>query len=212
MSSKAFTKKVFDWLHQVNRDKRVRKFDVSIALELTDYFNEDAKDGRAWPSLKTIADAINIREASVQESVRRLAALGHLHVIWGSQGRGRSNQYWMIVKPAPEADLFGTASTDRKPTPHEGLKPTRRAGFKNPRATSENLRAAQENHNKNQKRGERPGPPEAGGTPFSGGCNLRNLRTTTGQQRRAGGCSTKHRPGSCIRSFPCSISTVQRHS
>lgn len=29
MSSKVFTKKVFDWLHQVNRDKRVHKFDVA---------------------------------------------------------------------------------------------------------------------------------------------------------------------------------------
>jgi hypothetical protein len=85
--SKAFTKKVFDWLRQVRTDKRVHTFDVVVALELTDYFNEDAENGRAWPSYRTIGDAINVPEKSVRRSIDRLVAGGHLHVVSGGQGR-----------------------------------------------------------------------------------------------------------------------------
>jgi hypothetical protein len=98
--SKAFTKKVFDWLHQVNRNKGMHKFDAAVALELTDYFNEDAENGRAWPSYRTIGNAIHVPEKSVRRSIERLIALGHLHVVKGRQGRGYSNQYWMILKPS----------------------------------------------------------------------------------------------------------------
>jgi hypothetical protein len=137
MSSKAFTKKVFDWLHQVNRDERVNlKIDVAVCLELTDYFNEDDKDGRAWPSCKTIGDAINVHEVSVLRSMRRLEATGHLYVVWGKQGKGHTNQYWMILKPAPTQLI--------KPAPTQVKKPASK--FAKPAPT-------QENHLKNQKMG-----------------------------------------------------------
>jgi hypothetical protein len=41
MSSKAFTAKTFAWLRQINRG-RYLAIDVSVALQLTEYFNEKA--------------------------------------------------------------------------------------------------------------------------------------------------------------------------
>jgi hypothetical protein len=138
--SKAFTKKVFDWLRQVRRDKRVHKFDVCIALELTDYFNEDAKDGRAWPSYRTIGDAIHVPEKSVRRAIERLVAHGHLYVVSGRQGRGHSNQYIMKLKP-----VEGTGFSPEKPV--EGTS------FKNRSRTPENRSQGPQNHLNNQEDG-----------------------------------------------------------
>ena len=86
MSSKAFTIRVFTWLHQVNHDLELLAVDVCVALQLVIHFNEDDSDGRAWPSCKTLGEAIGLSEATVIHSVRRLHARGHLRVIWGQPG------------------------------------------------------------------------------------------------------------------------------
>jgi hypothetical protein len=101
MSSKAFTRKTFTFLHQVNHNPELPASDLAVCLELSRYFNEDDQDGRAFPGCKTIGDAIRLSETTVIRSVRRLEKHGHIRVIWGTQGRGHPNQYWMIVKPAP---------------------------------------------------------------------------------------------------------------
>jgi hypothetical protein len=125
MSSTAFTAKTFTFLHQVNHNPRLTKTDAAVCLELTVYFTESDQDGRAWPGCKTIADAIGVSEATVIRSVRRVAAEGHLRVVWGSQGRGHPNQYWMVLKPAPVkvSEAGKPASVTRlKPAP-VSLKP-----------------------------------------------------------------------------------------
>jgi hypothetical protein len=101
MSSKEFTAKTFTFLHQVNHNKRLKKIDAAVCLELTVYFTESDQDGRAFPGCKTLADEIGVSETTVIRSVRRVEAEGHLRVVWGSQGRRHPNQYWMVVKPAP---------------------------------------------------------------------------------------------------------------
>lgn len=167
MSSKAFTKKVFDWLHQVNRDPRVPNAVTAVALELSSYFNEDDNDGRAWPSSKRIGDAMHLHETNVLRAIQRLAAAGHLHVVWGKQGKGYTNQYWMKLKPAPTQ-----VNAEPKPAPTQVLKPA-------PAQTKP--APAQENHSNNhlkRKRGGRTPPPRWG-------------FCTQGQCR----CSPKHRTG-----------------
>jgi hypothetical protein len=100
---------------EVNRDALVStKLDVAVAMELAPYFNEN-EDGRAWPSCKTIGDAIHVHETSVLRSLRRLHARGHLRVVWGKQGKGRTGQYWMVLKTCSQASL--------KPAPKQVLKP-----------------------------------------------------------------------------------------
>jgi hypothetical protein len=112
-----FTARVFAFLHGVNRDKRLNAVDAAVALELSDYFNK--KDGgRAFPSCKTIGDAIGVHETTAIRSVKRLEAAGHLWVVWGSPGRGHPHQYWMAEKPAP-----AQVSDGRKPAPVQEIKP-----------------------------------------------------------------------------------------
>jgi hypothetical protein len=99
MSSTAFVRQVFAWLHQVNGDDKLPGSAVKVAVYLSSMFNEEEEDGVAWPSCKTIAAAIRKSEATVIDCVRHLEERGHLRVAWGKQGRGCSNRYWMITKP-----------------------------------------------------------------------------------------------------------------
>jgi hypothetical protein len=114
MSSKAFTAKVFRWLHRINRDDRLYATDLSVGLELTEYFNE-GDGGRAWPGCKTIGDPIGLNKTTVLRSVRRLEATSHLRVNWGQQGSGHSNQYWMV--DPDQGDLFDKAPAQEKGAP-----------------------------------------------------------------------------------------------
>src|SRR5215471_18991619 len=115
--SKQFTAKIFRWLHQVNADLGLPLSAAKVAIRLSGDFNE-AQGGMAWPSCKTIADTIGKCEATVINVVRALQARGHLRVEWGKQGRGHSNQYWMIEN-AQQADLFD----DGKPQLAEVFEP-----------------------------------------------------------------------------------------
>ena len=137
MSSTAFTASTFVFLRQVNRNRRLTATDLSVCMELTEYFNEKIEGGRAWPSCKTIGDAIGVHETTVIRSVRRLEAEGHLRVIWGCQGAGHPNQYWMIEKPAP-----AQVSAGEKPAPAQRKKPA---------PVQKKPAPVQENHLKNQE-------------------------------------------------------------
>jgi Helix-turn-helix domain len=101
MSSKEFTALTFAWLHQVNQDAGLLPIDTKVCLQLTKHFNEKDEGGRAWPSYKTIGEAVGVSEQTVIRSVHRVHSRGHLRVVWGKAGRGHPNQYWMIVKPPP---------------------------------------------------------------------------------------------------------------
>jgi hypothetical protein len=101
MSSKAFTRKTFTFLHQVNQNQELPASDLAVTLQLSLHFNEKDQDGRAFPSCKSIGEPIGLSEATVIRSVRRLEQHGHIRVICGQQGKGHPNQYWMIVKPSP---------------------------------------------------------------------------------------------------------------
>jgi hypothetical protein len=125
MTTKQFTRQVISWLHQVNRDKRLRAIDLCVAVELTRYFNEQDHEGRAWPSCKTLGDPIDLHEVTVLRSVRRLEVNGHLRVVWGRQGRGQTNQYWMVLKPAERQVLKPANQSEIKPANQSG-KPARR--------------------------------------------------------------------------------------
>lgn len=98
MSSTEFTAKIFRFLHQVNADVELEHVDVRVALRLSHYFREDDKDGRAFPSCKTIGADIGLHETTVLRAIKRLHGQGHLRVIWGKPGRGHPNQYWMLEK------------------------------------------------------------------------------------------------------------------
>jgi hypothetical protein len=142
MASKAFTAKTFTWLRQINRG-RYLAIDLKVALELTTYFNERDQDGRAFPSYKTIGDAIGVSEQTVIRSIERMRAHGDLHVTPGKAGRGHPNQYWMVVKPAQKTSTV-TQVFDEQKKPPSGAKKTSKAvqenPCKNPNADGECLR------------------------------------------------------------------------
>jgi hypothetical protein len=85
----------------VNQNLELPASDLAVSLQLSLHFNEKDQDGRAFPSCKSIGEPIGLSEATVIRSVRRLEQHGHIRVIWGQQGKGHPNQYWMIVKPSP---------------------------------------------------------------------------------------------------------------
>jgi hypothetical protein len=105
MCSKAFTRKTFTWLRQINHDKGVLAIDVRLAVELTDYFREKDQGGRAYPAAKTLGKAVGVSEQTALRSVDRMVKRGHLYVIPGKPGRGHPNQYWMIVKPVEKTSI-----------------------------------------------------------------------------------------------------------
>ena len=103
-AARRFATRTFAWLRQVAADKALRPSDLAICVALTRYLTEHDRDGQAYPSCQTLADDAGLSECTVVRGVRRLAALGHLTVIWGQQGSGHSNRYWMAEKPAARAD------------------------------------------------------------------------------------------------------------
>jgi hypothetical protein len=105
MSTKQFTAKIFRWLHQVNADADLPLSAMKVAVRLCGDFNEE-QGGMAWPSCSTIAAAIGLSKGTVINVIRALQARGHLRIEWGKQGRGHSNQYWMIEKDSDQGDLF----------------------------------------------------------------------------------------------------------
>src|SRR5262249_19683023 len=102
-NSKEFKRRAFAWLNnQIKAGVKAGKYPPSafmICYELaTRHFNEQ-HGGEAWPSLKTLAEAIGKKsETTVNNLVRLLEAAGDLKVEWGSRGSGRSHRYWMVEK------------------------------------------------------------------------------------------------------------------
>jgi Helix-turn-helix domain len=133
MSSKAFTAKVFRWLHQVNTDLTLPASAIKVAVYLCSYFNE-AEGGVAWPACMTIAAAIGLSEHTVIRAVRLLEAHRHLRIKWGKQGRGCSNRYWMVEKDPHQGELFEETTPqpakvfeEEKPAPTQVLTPEKPA-------------------------------------------------------------------------------------
>src|SRR5262245_33109795 len=132
MNSKAFKRQAFAWLEQMKRRIKERAYPATaflIAHELVcakkGYFNEE-HGGAAWPSCKTLADAIGKSEATVISMVHRMEAGGDLRVEWGSRGSGHSNRYFMILKKPQSAEVFGlekTSETEAQNLSFSKIKP-----------------------------------------------------------------------------------------
>jgi hypothetical protein len=160
MSSKQFTAQVFAWLQQINRDPHLLAIDVKVALELTRFFNEKDQGGRAFPSCKTLGDAIGMSERTIRRSVERMTKGGHVYTILGKPGRGHPNQYWMTLKtgtatPVLDAEKTGTGDRqktgicDKKTgtaTPENHLKNQEadRGCLRNPLSAGERVRASRD--------------------------------------------------------------------
>jgi hypothetical protein len=184
MSSKAFTIRVFTWLHQVNHDLELLAVDVCVALQLVIHFNEDDSDGRAWPSCKTLGEAIGLSEATVIHSVRRLHARGHLRVIWGQQGRSHPNQYWMEIKPCP-----AKVSDEIKPQPAKVLDEIK------PESGELKPEPAKENHYKNHQ--ARKSEPDGERPAASGGGPAAPAPPSAGRKKR--GCPSEEKDYGALR-------------
>jgi hypothetical protein len=123
MSSKAFTAKLFRWLHQVNADCGLPPNSTKVAIALIADFNE-AEGGMAWGGLQRIADRACLAKGTVFNIVRRLQERGHLRIEWGKPGKGHSNHYWMVEKDPHQGDLFDAA---KRSTQDDLLQPAKRS-------------------------------------------------------------------------------------
>jgi hypothetical protein len=110
VSSKRFTKKIFDWLYQIKADRELPPSAALFALQLITHFNEK-RGGVCWASCQTIGDSIGMHESTAVRLYHLFERRGHLKVEWGKQGKGHSNRCWMIIqKPAP-AQVSGDTKT-----------------------------------------------------------------------------------------------------
>jgi hypothetical protein len=105
MSSKQFTRKIFCWLDQVNRDCGLPAHAFKIAFGLSPDFNEN-EGGMAWCGFDRLSARSCTSKSTAHKMIGMLQARGHLRVEWGRRGNGgHSNQYWMVIKSEP-GDLF----------------------------------------------------------------------------------------------------------
>jgi hypothetical protein len=95
-----FKRQRFLWLDQVLIDPELPASAFKVAYRISDGFNDQQSDGRAWESCESIAAATGMSKTHVIRMVKCLHASGHLRVEWGQQGRGHPNQYWLILKGA----------------------------------------------------------------------------------------------------------------
>ena len=97
-STKEFTRRVFAYIKQVNRDKDLPSAAVRVGLVIADHWNEN--DGDAHPSLQTIALKSGLGEGTVRRMLPHLIERGHLAIQVGSRGSGHPNHYQPLEKSA----------------------------------------------------------------------------------------------------------------
>jgi hypothetical protein len=90
------TKRVWNWLRQVNADPELPGSAKGAAISIADHWNERA--GKAWPGTDTIATEIGRRQSTATEGVNALEGRGHLRIERGMRGRGKSHRYFPLMK------------------------------------------------------------------------------------------------------------------
>ncbi|MDE5465228.1 helix-turn-helix domain-containing protein [Bradyrhizobium sp. CSS354] len=130
-STKEFTRRVFAYIKQVNRDKELPSAAVRVGLVIADHWNEES--GEARPSLQTIALESGLGEGTVRRMLPALVERGHLAVQVGSRGSGHPNRYWPLdesanggaIKSANEGGIEsanGGVSAKKPKAPFPGIK------------------------------------------------------------------------------------------
>jgi hypothetical protein len=128
MSTKEFSRRVFAYIKQVNRDKDLPSAAVRVGLVIADHWNE--KDGEARLSLETIALEGGLGEGTVRRMLPALVERGHLAVQLGSRGSRHSNRYWPLEKSANGGAIEsanGGAIAEKPKAPNRGIKAPFRA-------------------------------------------------------------------------------------
>jgi hypothetical protein len=95
--------RVLDWfLHQVGARRAERPLAYTvIASTLMMHFNDT--DGKAYPSLDTLATLTGISKSTAREMVELHLADGNIRIAEkGKQGRGHSTTYAIVIEPLPD--------------------------------------------------------------------------------------------------------------
>jgi hypothetical protein len=89
-------------MHQVGARKAERPLAYSvIALTFVMHFNDS--DGKAYPSLDTLATLTGISKSTAREMVELHLADGNIRIAEkGKQGRGHSTTYAIVIEPLPD--------------------------------------------------------------------------------------------------------------
>jgi len=145
---------VFAWLNQVKRDRDLTGF--VIAFEIAQHINHSTGEG--YPSVRTIAKNLGLSRSTVIDAVDRLETRGHLAIERGTQGRGHSHRYRMIVKGRPadlletekgrRADLFESVEKVAQPTAKRSASRTEKVAQPEIKG-----RPADQNHLREQSKG-----------------------------------------------------------
>lgn len=95
--------RVSDWfMHQVGARKAERPLAYTVlAATLMMHFNDS--DGKAYPSLDTLATLTGISKSTAREMVELHLANGNIRIAEkGKQGRGHSTTYAIVIEPLPD--------------------------------------------------------------------------------------------------------------
>jgi hypothetical protein len=95
--------RALDWLmHQVGARKAERPHSyTAIALTFMEHFNDS--DGKAYPSLDTLATLTGISKSMAWKVINLHLADGNIRIVdQGKPGRGHSTTYAIVIEPLPD--------------------------------------------------------------------------------------------------------------
>jgi hypothetical protein len=114
-----FTKRKFDWLDQVARDRDLSAEAFRLAYILASK-HLNRRTGDAWPGQATLAETLGLASPrSIKHLIDQLAERGHLRVTVG-RGRGHSNRYAPVMQAA-SAEEEGASVPEAEPLQEASL-------------------------------------------------------------------------------------------
>ncbi|MFS8184218.1 helix-turn-helix domain-containing protein [Pseudovibrio denitrificans] len=121
-----------NWCVAITKDRNLSANDVRVGIILCEHIN--ARSGRAWPSMETLAAEANASPRTAKRAIKKLSMLGYI-TITRKTGRGNSNVYELVLASA-KGDTADTIYEEKGDTPDTFYTPkgdkTDEKGCQNP--------------------------------------------------------------------------------
>jgi len=87
-------------IDHISKDANLLNRDVRVAIQIVQHFN--SKKGKAWPSIRYLADLLSMSKNTVQAAVNSLEKTGW--IIRNSGCLGKSNMYQFVQSRVPKPE------------------------------------------------------------------------------------------------------------
>ncbi|KZK75385.1 hypothetical protein PsW64_05289 [Pseudovibrio sp. W64] len=102
-----------NWCVAITKDRNLSANDVRVGIILCEHIN--ARSGRAWPSMETLAAEANASPRTAKRAIKKLSELGYI-TIKRKSGRGHSNVYELVLASV-KGDTTDTIYEEKGDTP-----------------------------------------------------------------------------------------------